>query len=183
VTNEERLKAAGWRPTCDRKWPWTRDGKMWFTEDEALVVVLTAERDAAIARAERAEAERDDANGRRDLVCAAMLMVGCELAGDPKIDPRNRRDARHTPTLLLAAEVRARAEAADDRREPMTWGRPVTDADGDRYRDLFAGLTPDEVRVITGLVRAMRGSIVEARNAIRGGAAEAQMEREIEEAK
>ena len=38
----------------------------------------------------------------------------------------------------------------------MTWGRPVTDADGDRYRDLFADLTPDEVRVITGLVRAMR---------------------------
>ena len=27
----------------------------------------------------------------------------------------------------------------------MTWGRPVTDADGDRYRALFADLTPEEV--------------------------------------
>lgn len=42
-------------------------------------------------------------------------------------------------------------------------------ADLMRERDaLFAGLTPDEARVITGLVKAMRESIVEARNAIRG---------------
>ena len=69
MTNAERLTAAGWRPTCDRKWPWTRDGKMWFTEDEALVVVLTAERDAAIARAEAAEA-----------LAASRLDVSPELA-------------------------------------------------------------------------------------------------------
>ncbi len=31
-------------------------------------------------------------------------------------------------------------------------------ADADAHRRLFAGLTPDEVRVITGLVRAMRES-------------------------
>ena len=36
----------------------------------------------------------------------------------------------------------------------MTRERPM--ADGDRYRDLFADLTPEEVRAITGLVRAMR---------------------------
>ena len=78
---EERLKAAGWtrlHQPCDlTMYRWTRDGIDWFTEDEALVVVLTAERDAAIARAERAEAQRDsarrDANGaahRGDMACA-----------------------------------------------------------------------------------------------------------------
>mgnify|MGYP003544755671 CR=1 FL=1 len=152
MSNEERLTAAGWRPTCDRKWPWTRDGKMWFTEDEALVVVLTAERDAAIARAERAEAERDDANGRRDLVCAAMLMVGCELAGDPKIDPRNRRDARHTPTLLLAAEVRARAEAA----EALAASRPeITPEDA----AVFANMEPERFGPCNDAVSRMRAAL------------------------
>ena len=78
---EERLKAAGWKrlhQPCDlTMYRWTRDGIDWYTEDEALVVVLTAERDAAIARAERAEAQRDsarrDANGaahRGDMACA-----------------------------------------------------------------------------------------------------------------
>ena len=78
---EERLKAAGWtrlHQPCDlTMYRWTQDGIDWFTEDEALVVVLTAERDAAIARAERAEAQRDsarrDANGaahRGDMACA-----------------------------------------------------------------------------------------------------------------
>lgn len=78
---EERLKAAGWKQTsCLRSvtaYAWTQDGIDWYTEDEALVVVLTAERDAAIARAERAEAQRDsarrDANGaahRGDMACA-----------------------------------------------------------------------------------------------------------------
>ena len=57
---EERLKAAGWtrlHQPCDlTMYRWTRDGIDWYTEDEALVEALTAERDAAIARAEAAEA-------------------------------------------------------------------------------------------------------------------------------
>jgi len=69
VNAEERLKAAGWtrlHQPCDlTMYRWTQDGIDWFTEDEALVVVLTAERDAAIARAERAEAQRDSALGER----------------------------------------------------------------------------------------------------------------------
>jgi hypothetical protein len=60
VSNEERLTAAGWKrlhQPCDlTMYRWSRDGIDWYTEDEALVVVLTTERDAAIARAEAAEA-------------------------------------------------------------------------------------------------------------------------------
>ena len=60
TAEEDRLKAAGWKQTsCLRSvtaYAWTQDGIDWYTEDEALVVVLTAERDAAIARAEAAEA-------------------------------------------------------------------------------------------------------------------------------
>ena len=60
MSNEERLTAAGWKrlhQPCDlTMYGWSRDGIDWFTEDEALVVVLAAERDAAIARAEAAEA-------------------------------------------------------------------------------------------------------------------------------
>ena len=59
MSNEERLTAAGWKrlhQPCDlTMYRWSRDGIDWYTEDEALVEALTAERDAAIARAERAE--------------------------------------------------------------------------------------------------------------------------------
>lgn len=60
MSNEERLTAAGWKrlhQPCDlTMYRWSRDGIDWYTEHDALVVVLTAERDAAIARAEAAEA-------------------------------------------------------------------------------------------------------------------------------
>lgn len=56
MTAEERLKAAGWRCSRGTNPPssheWSRDGIDWYTQAEALVEVLTAERDAAIARAE-----------------------------------------------------------------------------------------------------------------------------------
>ena len=73
MTNEERLKAAGWKrlhqPYDLTMYRWSRDGIDWYTEDEALVEALTAERDAAIARAEAAEA-----------LAASRLGVSPELA-------------------------------------------------------------------------------------------------------
>lgn len=71
IDAQMKLKAAGWRiaprERDDTPYKWTQDGIDWYTEDEALVVVLTAERDAAIARAERAEAERGDMAAQLDV--------------------------------------------------------------------------------------------------------------------
>jgi len=70
VNAEERLKAAGWtrlHQPCDlTMYRWTQDGIDWFTEDEALVVVLTAERDAAIAALSEKKLELGRERDRHD---------------------------------------------------------------------------------------------------------------------
>ena len=118
MTNEERLKAAGWRwddPSPGR-WigrDWTRDGLHWHSEAEALVVVLTAERDAAIARAERAEADND----------ALRKQIA------------TRTEALQTANGTNAA-MRARAEAA----EALAASRPeITPALAGQYIDVAPG--------------------------------------------
>ena len=111
---EERLKAAGWKrlhQPCDlTMYRWTRDGIDWYTEDEALVVVLTAERDAAIARAEAAEAlaasrleatEESEATLRGLLIGAHFYVQGGEY-GDETF-PR-AEDARARAAELLTIE-------------------------------------------------------------------------------
>lgn len=72
---------------------------------------LRTENASLLARVEQAERERDDANARRDLACAALLMVGSELCGDPKIDPEDRGDARWSHTLREARALRADRDA------------------------------------------------------------------------
>lgn len=84
MTNEERLKEAGWYEgeSVVRSGMWTRDGINWFTQTEALVVVLTAERDAAIARAERAEAHaaREEANFINTCSVVRLMVERAEAA-------------------------------------------------------------------------------------------------------
>jgi len=52
---------------------------------------------AALAEAQKA----------RDNTAAAILMIGSELAADPKISPEDKGDPRWTPALQEAAELRA----------------------------------------------------------------------------
>lgn len=51
--------------------------------------------------------ERDEARDHRDLATEQLLMVGSEIGGDPKLDPKDHRDPRWTPTLEEAAKLRA----------------------------------------------------------------------------
>lgn len=67
---------------------------------------VTAERDALAARVAELETDLADARERWGVSSAALLMVGAELAGDPKIDPEGRADPRWTPTLAYAGRCR-----------------------------------------------------------------------------
>lgn len=124
MTNEERLKADGWHVNgakCVTSRAWTKDRLDFYTEDEALVVVLTAERDAAIARAERAEADNDalrkqiatrtealqTANGTSAAMRARAEAAEALAASRPEITPE---DAAAFTTVLFGDAAVYRAE-------------------------------------------------------------------------
>lgn len=112
---EERLKAAGWtrlHQPCDlTMYRWTRDGIDWYTEDEALVVALTAERDAAIARAERSEAELGECKRWIGDVMEAMDNEFMSIQMAPVfIGAMAEMQKANVPEMQA---LRARAEAAE----------------------------------------------------------------------
>lgn len=51
--------------------------------------------------------EVEQVKRERDLTTSQLLMVGSEICGDPKLDPKDHRDPRWTPTLEEAAKLRA----------------------------------------------------------------------------
>jgi len=67
--------------------------------------------DTLLAERARHQAELESLERYRDLVTAQILMVGSELCGDPKLDPEDWRDPRHTPTLSEAARLRRERDA------------------------------------------------------------------------
>lgn len=135
MSNEERLTAAGWKrlhQPCDlTMYRWSRDGIDWYTEHDALVVVLTAERDAAIARAERAEADYAATDGTREgerrmlrvvfigAACACVLywQLGEKYDRKPHYD-RELRDmydfAAHAASETSIAALHALRDLGDE---------------------------------------------------------------------
>ena len=115
MSNEERLTAAGWKrlhQPCDlTMYRWSRDGIDWYTEDEALVEALTAERDAAIARAERAEAELGECKRWIGDVMEAMDNEFMSVQMAPSIiGAMAEMQKGYVPKMT---SLRARAEAAE----------------------------------------------------------------------
>ena len=62
----------------------------------------------AVREIERLCARVADAEAERDNTSAALLMIGSEVCGDPKIDAGDKSDPRWVPTLAYVAEMRAR---------------------------------------------------------------------------
>ena len=99
--------------------PWRVDAYLGLVDADAAIVNSGARASSVDAIAHRvnnwdalraqltaALAERDEANRNAGLRSAQLLMVGSELAGDGKLDVADRLDPRHTPTLVIAAELR-----------------------------------------------------------------------------
>lgn len=59
------------------------------------------------ANLHEARSELKQVKRERDLATEQLLMVGSEIAADPKLDPMDHRDPRWTPTLEKAAKLRA----------------------------------------------------------------------------
>lgn len=61
-------------------------------------------------KGEHSAPEVEQVKRERDLITSQLLMVGSEICGDPKLDPKDHRDPRWTPTLEEAAKLRAEVE-------------------------------------------------------------------------
>lgn len=72
--------------------------------------ILGAQIKEAIWELVRLRARAEAAERERDLITSQLLMVGSEICGDPKLDPKDHRDPRWTPTLEEAAKLRAEVE-------------------------------------------------------------------------
>ena len=101
-----------WRPVLDGVHAYAdlrRLGRRLAAErhvTDETIACLTGELERAIAEVEKLTRERDEARDHRDLATGKLLMVGSEIGGDPKLDPKDHRDPRWTPTLEDAAKLR-----------------------------------------------------------------------------
>lgn len=69
--------------------------------------ILEVQIEEAIRELVRLRARAEAAERERDLTTSQLLMVGSEICGDPKLDPKDHRDPRWTSTLEEAAKLRA----------------------------------------------------------------------------
>lgn len=99
-------------PNCKRDDCWTGSVEpaarantlVELCESEELVLGLLDVTRVANARLIE---ENSGLRAENELRGAQLLMVGSELAADPKLDPVDKSDPRWTPTLELAANLRA----------------------------------------------------------------------------
>lgn len=69
--------------------------------------ILEVQIEEAIRELVRLRARAEAAEREMDLTTSKLLMVGSEICGDPKLDPKDHRDPRWTSTLEEAAKLRA----------------------------------------------------------------------------